>query len=152
MVKHKKQGRSQTPSIDKKALKTGFSRNPQRFQWSLEYCYWEHLGWQQVSSLQYFAERIINKLKNLETQTWQEVQDASGGKSPGHGNNSHFINGSLLPKDEKEFFIKRGYMEAYGEVFSLRLSGLERLIGVADRAVFRIIWYDPGHEIFPSER
>ena len=151
MVK-RKHGRSQTPSIDKKALKTGFSRNPQRFQWSLEYCCWEHTGWQEVPSLQFFAERIINKLKNLETQTWQEVQDASGGKSPGHGNNSHFINASYLPSDAARYFHDKGYEEAYDDVFSLRLSGSERLIGVADKAVFRIIWYDPEHKFFPSTK
>ena len=152
MVKRNRQGRSQVPSFAQKTLKTGFSRNPERFQWSLEYCCWDHAGWRHVSSLQEFAERIINKLKNLETQTWQEVQNASGGKSPGHGNNSHFINASYLPTDAAQYFEEKGYKDAYDEIFSLRLSGLERLIGVADKAVFRVIWYDPEHKFFPTTK
>ena len=119
------------------------------FQRSLEYCHWEHRGWNDVT-LSSFANRIIKKLKDCEGQTWHEIETASGGKT--HGSNSHFISGDKLPKQEKKYFMEQGYMRNFEKVFSFRLSGKERLIGFRDKAIFVVLWYDPCHEFFPSTR
>jgi hypothetical protein len=74
--------------------------------------------------------------------------DASGGKAVGHGNNNHFIAANQLPRIERKAFIKEGYMDLYDKVFSLRLSGTERLIGVVNMNCFEILWFDPSHTFF----
>lgn len=38
------------------------------------------------------------------------------------------------------------------ELFSLRLSGKERIWGIVDRNIFKILWWDPKHEICPSAK
>ena len=79
---------------------------------------------------------------------WQEILNASGGKSEGHGNNSHFINGTELPTAERRTFIELGYMRDFEKVFSLRLSGKERLIGVVVFNIFKVLWFDANHLLF----
>ena len=122
-----------------KSIKTEFRLNEKPFEWSFENCLWEHKFWEKCESVQYFVEHIISKLQRFETMTWQEILNASGGKSDKHGNNSHFIDATKLPKEEKELFIKLGYMYKFEKVFSLRLSGKERLIGLVDLNVFKIL-------------
>ena len=53
-----------------------------------------------------------------------------------------------LPPEECRAFIEKGYMRDFEKVFSLRLSGKERLIGVVDLNVFKILWYDKEHRFF----
>lgn len=144
----KKIGRSQTPSPRPKTLRESFSLNNSIFKWSFANCQWEHKGWEDCTDLKYFAEHILSKLQNFETQKWQEILDSSGGKSEGHGNNNHFITGDKLPRAEKIIFIKLGYMEKYEKIFSLRLSAKERLIGVVDLNIFYVLWYDAKHKFF----
>lgn len=150
--KQKKHGRSKFPGEDQKPTKEKNQRNNKHFAWSLKKCLWEHDGWKQdCDSIQFFAEHIITKLKDFETMTWQEILDASGGKSCGNGNNHHDIPANQLPKNEKIEFIKKKYMEDYEKVFSLRLTGKMRLIGIVDDInIFYILWFDRHHTIFPS--
>ena len=144
----KKFGRTHIPKKQPKLLKDSFSLNDKLFRWTFEHCIWEHCGWRNCIDLKFFADKIIFKLQEYEKQTWQDILNASGGKSEGHGNNNHFINGGALPKAEKEQFIKLKYMEKYEKVFSLRLSAKERLIGFVDLNVFHILWFDANHEFF----
>lgn len=151
----KKSPRRKFPEEKEKSLaEISFNRAKEKFQWSLEKCEWDDKGWgsDKVRDLKSFADNIIGKLKCYETQTWGEVESASGGKSNGHGNNNHFINGVDLPKEYKRVFIEKHYMEEYEAVFSLRLSGPERLFGVVDMAKFYVLWYDPKHSFFPSKK
>lgn len=143
-----KRGRSNVSSTQGKSLRQTFRLNERDFKWSLRRALWDHDGWKKCDSLRYFADNIVCKLQNFETQKWQEILSASGGKSEGHGNNNHFIPASQLPRIEKKEFIHCGYMEQYDKVFSLRLSGTERLIGIVDMNRFDILWYDPNHDFF----
>ena len=144
----RKIGRTKIPNQRPKSIRTGFSLNDLFFKWNFSKCLWEHKCWGDCKDLKFFVENILSKLQNLESQKWQEILNSSGGKSEGHGNNSHFIMGDKLPRDEKLEFIKLGYMEKYEKVFSLRLSAKERLIGVVDMNVFQILWYDAKHKFF----
>lgn len=148
-MKKSKGGRKKPPQAPTpKSIKSGFNLNKSPFRWSFEKCFWEHKGWQKLN-VQNFAEKIISKLQNFETMIWQKILDPSGGKSEGHGNNNHFVDATQLPKEEKKVFIKHKFYEKFGgKVFSLRLSAKERLIGVVDMGVFKILWFDADHEFF----
>lgn len=143
-----KKGRQNFPKTIPKSLRVRFSLNEHFFKWTFADCLWEHDGWKDCKDLKNFAENILSKLQNFESQKWQEIIDSSGGKSEGHGNNNHFIIGDKLPPDEKRTFIRLGYMEKYEKIFSLRLSAKERLIGFVDLNVFHILWYDANHNFF----
>lgn len=147
MAKVKRQ-REKNFAPSPKSIKKGFQLNDKSFRWSFGNCLWEHKGWNDCGTPKFFVEHIISKLQELEKSTWQEISNASGGKSEGHGNNNHFINGTDLPLEERRTFIELGYMRDFEKVFSLRLSGKERLIGIVDLNVFKILWYDANHEFF----
>ncbi len=148
MVAKKKSGRTNTPVKRPKLLREKFSLNDSAFKWTFENCLWDSACWEDCKDLKSFAEKILSKLQNLESQKWQEILNSSGGKSEGHGNNNHFVMADKLPRDEKFAFIRLGYMEKYEKVFSLRLSAKERLIGFVDLNVFHILWYDAAHRFF----
>ncbi|MCR5833118.1 MAG: hypothetical protein K6G55_00470 [Selenomonadaceae bacterium] len=50
--------------------------------------------------------------------------------------------------DEKREFITLNYMRDFEKVFSLRLTGKGRLIGIVDINIFYILWFDAEHKIF----
>lgn len=132
-----------------KSVRHGYVLNDKPFRWTLKDCRWAHCGWSDdCVDARYFVEHIINKLQQLETQTWQEILNAAGGKSEGRGNNNHFVAATELPVEERKDFIAMGYMRDFEKVFSLRLSGRERLIGVVDMNLFRVLWYDARHNFF----
>lgn len=80
-----------------KSLKDGFHLNDKSFCWNFDKCIWDHRGWKDCKDAPFFIEHIISKLQKLESVKWQEILDANGGKSEGHGNNNYFINGTELP-------------------------------------------------------
>lgn len=92
---------------------------------------------------------IISKLQEYEGMTWGEVIKATGGRS--HGNNNHFENVSdLIPEARQRW--KDLKLEEYDRVFSLRLTGEQRLYGILDNGTFKIIWFDQKHEIYQLSR
>lgn len=90
-------------------------------------------------------EEVITKLKDLEGMNWNEIMQASGGRS--HGTNSHFEDVSALIPEAQKRWQKLG-LEEYDQVFSLRLTGTHRLYGILSDGVLSIIWYDQNHEIY----
>ena len=163
IIMSKKQGRNKKIAFNSKSINKDFSDfsndkqltnkfkiNDKYFKWSLVYCHWEHGNWKNPQiDIPFFVEHIVSKLQNYETQTWQEVLNASGGKSEGNGNNNHFILATKLPKKEQTYYMEKKYMRKFDKVFSLRLSGKERLIGFIDGVIFRVLWYDNSHTFFP---
>lgn len=127
-----------------------FNLDSSYFTWSFEKIEREHACWQ-LEGL-FVIETIISKLKSFETMTWAEIKSQSGGKTKGKGTNNHFIQGNKLPKEYQKVFIEREYMRDYEKVFSLRIDARKRLIGIVDRNVFFILWYDEDHSIFPTMR
>ena len=92
---------------------------------------------------------VISKLKNYEGMTWAEIMNASGGRS--HGNNSHFENVSaLIPEAQQRWNELK--LDEYDNIFSLRLTGEKRLYGILENGVFRIVWFDPKHEIYSVKK
>lgn len=92
-----------------------------------------------------FIERIFDKLADYEGMTWQEIQSASGGKT--YGTNSHFENVADLDKAAQKRLVELK-LDDVDQLFSLRLTGKERLYGILENGVFAILWYDKEHEVY----
>lgn len=90
---------------------------------------------------------IFLKLKNYETMTWQEIYDASGGRS--HGNNNHEVPICDLSSAARRR-LKGLKLDDISSLFSLRLTGQQRIWGILDGNVLKLLWFDPEHEICPS--
>lgn len=146
-----KKGRKKVPVETPKSIKVAYHINDKPFRWSFEKCLWKDSCWQDCESLQFFVEHIVFKLQDFETMKWQEILDASGGKSEGHGNNSHWIKTGELSREAKGKILENKYLEDYEKIFSLRLSGKERLLGVVDLDMFFVLLYDAKHKIAPSK-
>lgn len=135
-----------------KPPKRGVSYQNQWFKWSFKKYDRSDAGWQCFDN-SVFIEKVLHKLEDFATQKWQDVKSSSGGKSIGHGTNNHFVTGTELSKAYKDRFEELGYMERYEKVFSLRLQGKHRLIGVVeDTGVFYILWFDENHEALPMKK
>lgn len=116
--------------------------------WSFKSLDNNYSKWGFIHTVSLFTD-VIRKLKDNEGMTWGEIFRASGGKS--QGTNSHYENVSdLIPEAQKRWAELR--LEEYDRVFSLRLTSLHRLYGILEDGVFRIVWFDQEHEIYPVKR
>ena len=84
---------------------------------------------------------IRTKLAQFESMTWLEIE----------GSKSHFIEVTSLDKKAQKRLeeIKQDDIE---QLFSLRLSGKQRIWGIRLGPIFKILWWDPEHEICKSNK
>lgn len=75
--------------------------------------------------------------------TWAEILAATGGRTC--GNNSHLVPLSDLKKEAVDR-LRELQQDDIDELFSLRLSGKERIYGIPDGRVLQILWFCPNHE------
>lgn len=95
-------------------------------------------GWAAVGR-KVFWEDIWPKILNFETQTWGELK----------GRQSHFVARDRLSREARKRLEVLG-QDDVDELFSLRLSGRQRLWGIVDRHVFKMLWFDSDHAVCPS--
>jgi hypothetical protein len=84
---------------------------------------------------------IIDKLKNFERTTWLEIE--KGG--------SHFIPVNKIVGDAQRR-LQHLRLDDTSDLFSLRLSSLERLWGLRSNDVFSVLWWDPNHQVCPAPK
>jgi len=76
----------------------------------------------------------------METMEWAEIESGTG---------SHTIAvGSLSAEARKRLIEIR--QDDIDDVFSLRITGAERVFGIRDQWILRILWWDPEHRVCPS--
>jgi hypothetical protein len=98
-------------------------------------------GWHEVDST--IVERIRQRLIAFESMTWGEIL-VQGAKAH-HRVKLHRITGQARDRLEQIF----GAIDV-DELVSLRLTGVERIWGLLDGNVLRLLWWDPAHQICPS--
>ena len=86
-------------------------------------------------------DALFAKLKHYETMTWGEIL-----KDKQH---NHSVSVSSLTKEARER-LAHMKQDDIDSVFRLRLTGKQRVWGIRDRHVLRLLWWDPEHEICPS--
>lgn len=145
MAKNRKRPlKEQGPYSKKRARVPSFAPNPDSFQghpirWSFSLLDMKGpFGWS-TCSIQLLEEVLKPRLSSFETMTWAEIE----------GGQNHAIQRSQLSKEaEKRLVeIKRDDID---EVFSLRIDGKKRVIGVRDKDIFMFLWWDPEHKVCPS--
>ena len=91
-------------------------------------------------TIQTAMSEIVPKLHAYESMTWREIEGPSG---------SHFVERDALCPDAQALLDELGFRDVE-ELFSLRVTGRRRLWGIRDQATFRVLWWDPEHEVCPS--
>ena len=83
---------------------------------------------------------VIVKLRDFETMTWAEIKVRTG---------SHSIDvGDIIP-DAWNRLVEIG-RDQEDTIFSLRLSGQERVLGIRRDAILHLLWWDPEHRVCES--
>jgi hypothetical protein len=84
---------------------------------------------------------VLGKLKNFEQLLWGDIFKAG----------SHDVQVSDIIKEANDRLVELS-LDDMAELYSLRLSGKERIYGIKEGGILRIIWWDPNHEICPSKK
>jgi hypothetical protein len=87
-----------------------------------------------------FWNRIFPKIQCFETMKWSELP--STGSHP-------IAKTSIIPEARRR--LEEIHQDDTDELYSLRMNGRQRLWGIRDRFIFKVLWWDPSHEICPSE-
>jgi len=87
---------------------------------------------------------VHQKLAQFETMTWAEINNPNTGCHP--------IKVRDLCSEAQKRLLEIKVIEFEEELFSLRLSGKERLWGIRERHIFKILWWDPRHEVYPVDK
>ena len=90
----------------------------------------------------YFWDYLLNKLKNYESQTVGEFI------IPKH---NHKIEKCRLCKEAQKRLIEIE-LDDCDELYSVHVTGIKRLWGILEGSYFKILWWDPHHEICPSNK
>jgi len=98
-------------------------------------------GWHKLEANKW--QEILTKLGHFETRTWADI------KSDG---NNHVVVIQNSPNPEVLKRLAEIHQDDIDELFSLRLSGKERLWGILDNHILKILWWDMNHEVWPSKK
>ena len=90
----------------------------------------------------YFWNKLLSTLKSLESQTVGEFI------IPEH---NHKIERDRLCKEAQKRLIKIK-LDDCDEFYSVHINSMERLWGILEGSYFKILWWDPNHEICPSKK
>lgn len=100
-------------------------------------------SWLSVSATDDHHREVLRKLGQIEKSTWGE---AIGSGSAGA---IKAIPVENLCRDAQERLIEL-QQDDLDQVWEIRLSGVKRVWGARDGAVFRLLWWDPKHQVCPS--
>jgi len=95
-------------------------------------------------------ETVFDKMLSYTKMSWLEIkkQTHDDGKSKHHILKN--LNNISKEADER---IKSMRFEQYSDqIFSFALENKLRIIGIRDGQIFHVIWYDPNHEFYPSNK
>ena len=92
---------------------------------------------------------LYPKLKEFEKLTWEEIEKQTYGKD-GKSKN-HPIEKSKLIKEAQDR-LKVLNQDDIDEIYSLRLDGQLRIMGIRENNCLKILWIDTNHEICPSNK
>ena len=98
-------------------------------------------GWKTTAGKDWW-EKILPKLRDFESMTWEEIMRASGGRKAGTNNHSVEVK-NLTPQARDR--LEEIQQDDVSELFSLRLDSKTRIYGIRDRRALKLLWYDPYH-------
>lgn len=127
------------------------SYDNQRISWQFSRLDHEHdrWGWGRLEAQQCWELFTSGQLHHIESMTWQQLKSAAGGRNG--GTNSHSIPVENLSPDAQRR-LSELKLDDQDAVFSLRLTGKLRVIGFQAGSAFRVLWYDPEHEVCVSNK
>ena len=96
-----------------------------------------------------FWTDIYPKIKHFEAKTWHEIEKertGSRGKSKHHSVNIS----DIIPDAQKR--LEDLKLDDIDSLFSMRLTGEQRIWGIRNFSYMQVLWFDLKHEICPSKK
>lgn len=97
-------------------------------------------GWNRVDQTTFWKE-IFLKISDFETMTYSEIL----------GKDNHEIPISNIIR-EAQIRLKEIEQDDVDHLVSLHITGKKRIWGIRDQNIFKVLWWDPNHEICPSAK
>ncbi|WP_269684955.1 hypothetical protein [Flavobacterium lacustre] len=97
----------------------------------------------------FFWNELYPKLKDFESKKWWELENEKFGKSG--KSKHHWVSVKKIIKPAQLRLLKLN-IDDIDEIFSIRLTGTQRVWGIRDYNYFKILWFDFNHEICPSNK
>lgn len=85
--------------------------------------------------------KILEKLHHFDSMKWHEIE----------GDDHHLIGLEALSKEAVKRLTEI-HQDDVDEVFSFHFSGRPRIIGIRDRGIVKLLWWDPNHQVCPSKK
>jgi|SRR5271156_1770263 len=101
----------------------------------------EPFGWRQVDEIT--LDDIRRKLANFESMTLHEIFRVAGARN-------HPVQVSNLCREAKEHIDMVKLV--VDQIYSLRLSGEQRVWATLTENVLQLLWWDPDHQVCPSHK
>ncbi len=113
-------------------------------RWQFNRLDWEHpvWGWRNINSEKW--EDIIRKLSDFEGMTWGQIEGSDTG--------SHLVEVVDCPNQAVQKRLEELKLDDLDTLFSLRLAGAERIFGILEGAILKLLWYDPNHTVWPTKK
>jgi hypothetical protein len=86
------------------------------------------------------AAHVLSKIKSYESMTWGQILADQ--------KRNHSVALADCSKDARDRAIELDL--DIDELFRLRFNGTQRLWGIRDRQHFKLVWWDPEHQVCPS--
>ncbi len=86
---------------------------------------------------------IGGKLKNFQQMQWKDLA--------ANQENHHSVPIYKIRKDAQKVACDLK-IDDYEDIWSLRLTGTQRLWGIKEGQYFMAIWWDPDHQIYPPKK
>lgn len=84
--------------------------------------------------------------------SWGEIVGQTTGGLNRHKKH-HSQDVATLVQEAQDDFNKRELWDTFGdEMFRFRLSGVRRLWGFRVDRTFHVVWWDPEHKVYPTEK
>lgn len=92
---------------------------------------------------------ILGKMIAISNMTWRELKRATHDNAKGK---NHEIDADNFSAKAKRRFRELQLDEEADALFSIAISNKIRIFGTRRNAEFHPIWYDPNHEVCPSNQ
>lgn len=98
------------------------------------------------------AAEVLKFLKDIAGSTWNEIRShRTGGRRGGHRKHHEQPFDSVCSEAFRRLQDAR-HDEVFEELFRFRLGAKQRLWGFERKGTFYVLWWDPEHQVYPTER
>jgi hypothetical protein len=97
----------------------------------------------------FFWQYLFPKFKEIETKKWSELEKETFGRHGKSKNHWVDVNAIIKPAQDR---LGELNMDDHERIYSMRLTGTQRIWGIRLQNYFRLLWFDFNHQICPSLR